>query len=161
MSTREFTSIVDFIGHLAAVEVAFSVAEHNMLDRAAAVIEANAKARIGHYQAETGAFNAWPELADSTVADRVSKGYSPDEPLLRKGDLRGSYSRAVEGNEAVVGSTSDIAVYQELGTSKIPPRPVLGPAAFDSKDKVEAILGHAVLHIFEYGAAGAFVPLPE
>jgi hypothetical protein len=52
-------------------------------------------------------------------------------------------------------------VYQELGTDRIPPRPVLGPAAYKNKDKIERILGEAVVHAMEYGAAAAFVKLPS
>jgi hypothetical protein len=66
----------------------------------------------------------------------------------------------VQGDEAAVGSTSEIAVYQELGTEKIPPRPFLGPAAFKNKDRIEAMLGQAVVNALEYGEVGSFVALP-
>jgi len=36
-------------------------------------------------------------------------------------------------------------VYQELGTETIPPRAVLGPAAIHNKDRIEIILGSAVI----------------
>ncbi len=158
---RDFESVADFALHLAAAEVAVHVAAHHALDRAAAIIEADAKHQIGEYQDAAGPFNAWPQLAESTQAERARLGFAPDEPLLRTGELRDSISREVRADEAAVGSTSDIMVYQELGTSRIPPRPVLGPAAFKNKDRIEQILGEAVVQALEYGAAGAFVKLPD
>lgn len=158
---REFESVTEFVLHLAAAEVAVHKAAQHALDRAAAVIEKDAKDQIGTYQQQVGPFNAWPELAESTQKERERLGFTPNDPLLRNGALRDSISRQVQGDEAAVGSTSDVMVYQELGTPSIPPRPVLGPAAFKNKDKIEQILGAAVVHALEYGAAGGFVPLPD
>jgi hypothetical protein len=76
---------------------------------------------------------------------KIELGYAPpDNPLLREGDLRASYGSKVEqttmGVTGYVGSDSDIAVWQELGTSNakhpIPPRSVLGRAAFVKGDAV-------------------------
>jgi hypothetical protein len=50
-------------------------------------------------------------------------------PWRRSGTLHASISHNVEQGVAVVGSTDPIAVDQELGTNKIPPRPFLAPAA--------------------------------
>ena len=161
MTNRAFGSFLDFAVHMAEAAVAVRVAEHHALDRAAAIIEKDAKARIGSYQDAAGPFAAWAPLAESTVADRVAKGFTPDEPELRTGQLRDSISRQVEGLEAAVGSTSEVMVWQELGTEKMPPRAILGPAAFDNREKIEKALGHAVLHALEYGAARNFVELPE
>lgn len=159
-AVREFDSVTSFIVHLAQAELAVRVAAHHALDQAAKIIEDDAKAQLGVYQAEAGPFNAWPELADSTKDDRRYAGFPEDEPLLRTGALRNSISREVHGDEAAVGSTSDVAVYQELGTDTIPPRPFLGPAAFKNKERIEALLGQAVVHALEYGEAGNFVALP-
>lgn len=157
---REFESVTSFIVHLARAELAVRVAAHHALDQAAKIIENDAKRQLGVYQPEAGPFNAWSELADSTKNDRRSAGFPEDEPLLRTGALRDSISREVHGTEAAVGSTSEIAVYQELGTDKIPPRPFLGPAAFKNKDRIEAMLGRAVVNALEYGEVGSFVALP-
>lgn len=160
MRELEFGSVTHFLVHLAEAQLAVHVASHRALDRAAAIIEKDAKQQIGTYQPDAGPFNAWPELADSTKQDRVSKGFSENDPLLRTGELRDSISREVHGHEAAIGSTSDVMVYQELGTDRIPPRPVLGPAAFKNKDRIEKVLGDAVVHALEYGAAADFVALP-
>lgn len=161
MREVEFGNITHFLVHLAEAQLAVHVATHRALDRAAAIVERDAKQQIGDYQPEAGPFNAWPELADSTKQDRVNKGFSENDPLLRTGELRDSISRQVQGSEAAVGSTSDVMVYQELGTDRIPPRPVLGPAALKNKDRIEKVLGDAVVHALEYGAASNFVPLPN
>lgn len=158
---KEFSNLLDFAVHLATTAVAVRVAEHGALDRAAAIIEKDAKNRLGTYQQESGPFAAWAPLTESTMADRVHQGYTPNDPELRSGALRDSISRTVEGREAAVGSTSEVMVYQELGTPTIPPRPALGPAAFENRERIQKAIGHAVLHALEYGAAGGFVELPE
>ncbi len=50
-------------------------------------------------------------------------------PWLRTGELRSSVTHETTENAAVIGSTNPVAVYQELGTSTIPPRPFLAPIA--------------------------------
>lgn len=91
-------------------------------------IEKTAKEEIGVYQPAYGPFDAWAPLAESTKADRVRQGYSEDEPLLRSGRLRDSVQSEVMGLAAIVGTKSEIGLWQELGTSHIPPRPFIGPA---------------------------------
>ena len=159
-ASSDFESVTAFILHLAKVEVAVHAAARHALDKAAQVIEKDAKGQLGHYQADAGPFNAWAELAESTQRERERLGFAPNDPLERTQALKNSISREVQGSEAVVGSTSDVMVWQELGTAKIPPRPVLGPAAFKNKDRIEAILGQAVMHALEYGNSSGFVALP-
>lgn len=142
---KEFSNLAAFATHLAEVSLLEVVALHHGLEKVAVGIENTAKKKIGHYQAESGPFPKWEELAESTKADRLNKGYDPDEPLLRKGDLRDSIHHEVSGLEAVIGSKSEIAAYQEFGTKNIPPRPFIGPAAFENKEKIERILGEAAV----------------
>ncbi len=144
-AVKEFGDLTSFIVHFEAVEIAMHEAAHVGLKKVAVLIEKDAKAQIGSYQGAVGPFPAWAQLADSTQADRGRKGYAENDPLLRDGTLRDSISHEVEGLEAAIGSTSDIAMYQELGTSRIPPRPFIGPAAFKNKEKIENILGTAIV----------------
>ena len=86
--------------------------------------EEKAKAAIGTY------LFGWPQLAESTQADRSAKGYSPNEPLLRTGAMRDSLAHraelSAEGAEGVVFSDDVKALWAELGTSRgEPPRPFL------------------------------------
>jgi HK97 gp10 family phage protein len=160
---REF-SVAEFAAHLLSVEIAGARAAQHGLEKAAKLIEADAQARIGHYQDESGPFAAWVPLSPVTEQEKARLGYPENAPLLRKGDLRASISHEVQGLEAVIGSTSDIAVYQELGTAAIPPRPFLGPAAFDNRERIGKILGEAVGMALAgqeigYGGGGEFVSL--
>lgn len=91
-----------------------------------------AKAVIGHE------LDQWPPLAASTIAEKQRLGYvnqiSPTDPLLRTGDMRESVDAAAEatsyGAKGVIGSRLKEALWQELGTAKIPSRPFLaGPIA--------------------------------
>jgi phage gpG-like protein len=138
---KEFDSLTAFAAHLLALDAAEMVALHYGLKEVAHGIEKAAKEEIGHYQPAVGPFPAWAELADSTKADRMRQGFSENDPLLRTGELRDSISSEVVGLEAVVGSDSDVMVWQELGTKTIPPRPVLGPAAISNEDRIKEILG--------------------
>lgn len=145
MSASDFADLALFAEHLLSRGATTLAALHDGLERAAVIIERTAKDEIGVYQPATGSFPAWAPLAESTVEDRVSKGYSANEPLLRDGTLRDSISHETKGLEAVIGSTSDIAAYQEFGTETIPPRPFIGPAAFVNKDNIQKLIGAAAV----------------
>jgi hypothetical protein len=89
-----------------------------------ASVATDAKAAIGTYE------YGWPQLADSTKQNRVSAGFSENEPLIRRGDMRASVAwkaeLSPEGAEGLVYSDDKIALYQELGTNRgIPPRSFL------------------------------------
>ena len=142
-------SLAGFMGHLAGLDVSLRAETEHALERAARVVEAEAKAEIGHYQGQAGPFAAWAELADATKDDRARKGYAENEPLLREGTLRDSIHHAVEvtgatEGKAVIGSDSEIAVFQELGTQRIPPRSFLGGALVRKSEQVTRILGAGV-----------------
>lgn len=153
MSSLEFNDLSSFLTHLAVTERAIQRTTTEALDRAARLIQQDARKRIGKYQDAVGPFQDWAELAESTQEERARLGYPANEPLLREGDLRNSIQREVVGDEAVIGSKSDIAAYQEFGTSRIPPRPFIGPAAYANRAKIERILGLAVVQ----GLAGGSV----
>jgi phage gpG-like protein len=149
---KEFSSIGGFIAHMAAMEAAVALELHRGLKKCATAIEGTAKSEFGVYQGDVGAFSAWAPLAESTQEQRKSLGYTPDDPLLRSGDLRDTVTHEVNGTEAVIGSDSDVMVYQELGTPTIPPRAVLGPAAIRNKPLIEKTLGAAVAKGLLYGS---------
>lgn len=115
--------------------------EHHVLEKAAVLVEKRAKEKIGEYQEQAGPFVGWAELADSTKADRLRQGYSENEPGLRSGAMRDSIEHVVRDGEAQVGSDDDKLVYFELGTSKQPPRSVLGGAVVEEMDKICEIIG--------------------
>ena len=149
---KEFSSIAGMVAHLSTMAAAQALTLNRGLKECAVAIEATAKGEFGHYQPEVAPFAGWVELAERTKADRLALGFTEDDPLLRSGALRDSVSNQVSGLEAVVGSTSDIMVYQELGTDKIPPRAVLGPAAIRNKKLIIKTLGHAAAEGLLYGS---------
>jgi phage gpG-like protein len=125
----DFPSIKSFVGFLAVIE-AKSHHHHEALEKAAKLVEEEAKHAIGTYEF------GWPRLAESTLAKKGA-----DTPLLETGSLRDSYTHEVHGNEARIGSDQEKAVWFEYGTSKMPPRPVLLPAALKKEPEIVKILG--------------------
>ena len=137
-------SLTDLIAHLAKIELAQHAMERHALEKCARLVEKRAKAKIGEYQPQSGPFAAWAELSDATKNDRARHGYADDDPLLRTGGMRDSIEHTVADGVAQIGSNSDIAVYQELGTAHIPPRSFLGGAMADSVDEIKEIVGGSV-----------------
>jgi hypothetical protein len=140
---REF-GLIGFVEHLGAIAVEMVTVESEALERAAILVEAEAKAAIGEYQDQAGPFAAWPELAEATKSDRAKQGYPDNEPELRTGALRDSIEHKVAGHEAQIGSDSEIMEWQELGTDRMPARSILGGAAFRKSKEVAAELGESV-----------------
>lgn len=143
---RSFSSPGAFAAHLRRVAQAIPAAEHAGLERAAAHVETVAKDLIGQQ------LTTWPALAAATVAEKQRLGLtgrvSATDPLLRTGELRDSISHVVDGRRAVVGSDDPVAIYQETGTSRMPPRPFLSTAAVlvgeDTAKAIGAAVGNAV-----------------
>src|SRR5277367_378242 len=121
---KEFHSIAQFIEHLALMAAAETLELHHGLEKCAKAIEKTAKDEIGHYQDQVAYFPAWEQLKPATLDYHERMGVG-DSPLIVTGELYASIGHQVQALEAAIGSTSDIMVYQELGTDKIPPRPVL------------------------------------
>jgi hypothetical protein len=102
-------------------------------------VKNKAKELIGHEQPE------WPPLADVTKADRVSKGYPENEPLLREGRLRNSVGYKVNcgivKKDVAIGykvgyGADEYAKAQEEGKGKITSRPALKTALFREHSKI-------------------------
>lgn len=114
--------------------------------------------RIGHYQGAEGPFEAWAQLAKETQEQRERLGYSPNDPLLRRGLVRDSIEVAATEESVVVGvpdkevQTEDgksvnigvIAEVLEKGNEHIPPRSFLGGAFFHERDKAVIIINEAI-----------------
>lgn len=109
----------------------------------ATIVAEQAKANLGHYQDAAPPFEAWAKLADSTIAAHNRLGVG-ESPLLVTGQLYASIESHSEGDKGIAGSTSPIMEYQEFGTSKIPPRSVLGLAAVQSRDSIRNEYGASV-----------------
>lgn len=156
--TREFKTVEGFIRHLREhVVPALPMAVHRGVQDGADRIKTETKAQIGHYLdgSEPGLPTA--PLADRTIDDRIRKGFSPDEPGLRTGDMRESYGVRVGTPglhvEASVGSDDIKAVVFEVGRMEQnnyqPPRPELSVAAFRNERKVARDIGRMVVRAIE------------
>lgn len=152
--TTQFT-LLGFIAHLENVQHNMHEIGPRIIRKACEMVAAQARAAIGKQH------EMWPALAPATIADRVNKGFAANEPLLRTGGLRDSiqWTTSASGLEGAVGSNSPIAVYQELGTSRIPPRSFLVSSAISMEEKIHRMAARAVvavlagrgLHSSEFG----------
>jgi hypothetical protein len=90
----------------------------------------------------------WPQLAQATQDDRISKGYAENEPGLREGDMRDSIEHVSNSHDATIGSNDQKLVWFEVGTVNQPPRPVLQRALHERHEEVVHIVEQRVLSRF-------------
>jgi phage gpG-like protein len=155
-----------FAAHLVKLVTEVEVEKRHLLEKAAQIVEDEAKAEIGHRQGEAGPFPAWEPLADTTIngfkghPGKADLGCSPPDcdPLLREGETRGSIQHVVAGDTAYVGSNSQVAVWDELGTSKMPARSFLGGAAFRKKDEIGRMAGRDMVMVLAGGSTKTEIP---
>jgi phage gpG-like protein len=142
--TTTFANPLAFASFLTELKIALPTAEHVALERAAVIVETEAKRVLGTHD------YGWPPLAASTIASKATG----DSPLLETGEMRDSIEHNVDGRSAFVGSDNDKALWHELGTSRVPPRPFLsGALAHKEADVVKAI-GEAIAGFLVSGEAG-------
>jgi hypothetical protein len=146
-------SIEEAVAKLAAMDLALYHELHAGLERAATIIEREAKREIGHYQRAAGPFIGWKPLAARTVKEKTALGYAPpDNPLKRTGGLRAGIKHEVRDivpgavMEAEVGADGVVAVAQSLGapSKNLPARDFLGHAAVRKESDVVDELGEAL-----------------
>lgn len=143
---HEFEGLEAFAAHLVATGVAWRESRVSALKAVGRLLTKDMREQIGHYQPQVGNYLEWAELADSTEDEKARLGAPPDAPLERFGDLQKSFRSSVDGSEELIaGSTDPVMEYHEFGTSKMPPRSVVGPALYKNIETVRAILGYSVL----------------
>jgi hypothetical protein len=141
--------IAGFIAELPALERDLHASGPKIIEAACKIVQKKAKAAIGKNH------EMWPPLAEATIADKQKHGFPTPKPLLRTGELRDSIQYQVHGLEGAVGSDLDKAVWQELGTSRIPPRSFLVSSAIASEDRIHRMAAAttiAALSGFGHGA---------
>lgn len=141
----EFESLARFASHLLYMAEAQRRAQRHAMEKAAQLVEREAKRRTGEYHDASGPFAGRAELAPSTKEDRLRRGFTENDPGLRTGKMRDSIQHTSNANEAAIGSNDRNLVFFELGTEKQPPRSVLGSAAAEKGEQVAAILGDGVM----------------
>lgn len=77
-----------------------------------------------------------------------------DVPWIRSGGLQGSIAHEVDVDGARIGSTSMVALYQELGTRNDPPRLFLAPVAAALGEAVAQAIGGAVVDAIRAALGG-------
>jgi hypothetical protein len=130
--------------------------------------------KLGHYQSAVagpmGIYPGWAELKDSTKERRLSAGHTPNDPLLETGlgaiSIQSSPPMKVEeGVEFVIGYVADVdsskyMPYHEIGLptsgepDRMPPRPVLGPAAIEVMEEVGGVVGQICFSHFNMLTGG-------
>src|SRR6516162_2395737 len=119
----------------AEVAVEMDHMKHHCLDEGSKILQDEAKRVLGTYD------YGWPQLAAATQEQRERQGYAPNDPLLVTGDLRDSIERDVQHNVASVGSNNNKALWHEMGTSRIPPRPFFGGAVEAKHHEIGELVG--------------------
>jgi len=97
-------------------------------------------------RAATDALERAAAIVETRVVQALSHppGGQHDMPWLRTGALRDSIGCTAEGTTATIGSTSEVAVDQELGTRSVPPRPFLAPTAAGAAEEAAMLIAQAV-----------------
>jgi len=140
--TQQFDNLLSFAAHLVAIAAVEKLTNRRALAEVGKIVVEDAASQIGEYQGAVGNYPQWEPLAESTEDEKARLGAPPDSPLYRFGDLQKSFGyTVVADNEVIVGSTEETMIYHEFGTSKMPPRPVLGPAVLKNVEKIGKLLG--------------------
>lgn len=95
MPSMSLEGFIEFLGE--AAERAHK--NHEALERAAVIVETEAKAELGNYQAAAGPFAAWEQLHDRTLETNTA-----NTPGLVTGEMRDSIGHEANDEEAVIGS---------------------------------------------------------
>lgn len=124
----------EWIAHLEAAEIALVPALEVVVAETAELMAEAARGFIGHEQGPVSItspvpfyMGAWEPLAASTMAEKRRLGIDAQDgaPLYRTGQMKISIRAGVVGLTGVIGSDDEAALYQEMGTATIPPRPFL------------------------------------
>jgi hypothetical protein len=151
---------LDSLGALADLlerrSIAAVAATRTALKEGAELVKTAARDVIGEYQPAKGPAPAWAPLSPATQADRVAKGYSPDDPLLRSGELRDSIAIRMLGDDTAAVGVFDpemvtIAAAMEFGYFNVRANRFVGPrsfiigTAFEKSEEVGALIERAYI----------------
>jgi phage gpG-like protein len=134
-----FSSILDFVGKLEGIDEEMHEASAGIIAKACEMVCAEAKRVIGTHD------YGWPALQPETIARKMMG----NSPLLETGEMRASIEWNADQHEGHVGSNDDKAVWQELGTSRIPPRSFLVGAAKTAEPAIHAMAAKAAVAVLE------------
>lgn len=117
------------------------------LSEICAVVAENAAIEARHMVGNKQA--GWEDLSAATVEVKRKLGFSaPDyQPLLRSGKMRDSIEWISTSMGGAIGSNDKVMFWQELGTTKMPPRPLLGQAVLRMMPLLEQLLEESSVKI--------------
>jgi phage gpG-like protein len=103
-------------------------------------------ARLDLAAVRQAALAAAAETIAAGVREALSQPPGGDHrfPSRQTGELADSIGVSADADEALVGSTSEIALYQERGTATVPPRPFFSVIAADHAEAAAEAVGAAV-----------------
>jgi len=105
---------------------------------------------LKHAQALFGDEQLLAPLQPETVASKARRGAAePDAPLIDTGHLRDSLYVEVDGPLVRVGSDDPVMLFHELGTRKMPARPVLQLSVHAARREVRAIVRETAVALTE------------
>ena len=125
---------MDLLGlamRMAVVESELRLAHEASVAQACALLAEQCRLVLGTYT------YGWPPLQPTTIARKATG----DSPLLETGELRASIEWNADERQGYVGSDNPKMVWHEWGTSRVPPRPVLGPSIEAARPAVEKMFG--------------------
>lgn len=128
---KEFNSLEAFAKFFEGAITEATLAARAELEVAAIIVETSSKAKLGTPQPY------WAPLSEFTIAYKIQYGFPIPSPLFRTGEhIFGTIERTVTEDEANIGSNDEVAFWQELGTSKIPPRSFLASTLREHEDDI-------------------------
>jgi hypothetical protein len=133
-------SLTEFAGLLLEATVIMPAVEAEAMEKAAAMMETEAKRIFGTSELAAN--------ADATIERKGS-----DAPGIETGETRGSIQHNADRHEAYIGSNDERLKWLEYGTAKSgnawggpnPPRPILSLAGVRKGDEAAEIVGRAVI----------------
>ena len=135
-----------FITRFTAISTEIAVVRQACLEEGAKEFLKRAQDAMGTYE------YGWPPLQPATIV-RKRTG---DSPLVETGEMRASGIIEHRGVEVFVEFTDPKMVYHEFGTSRVPPRPVIGGTIDHHGQEIADLIGvHFVAIMDETVAMGS------
>jgi hypothetical protein len=133
-------SPAEFGAGLLAIAAEMKHAKKEALEHVGALVEKEARSYPGSYQP------GWPALRPETIARKATG----DSPLLETGKTRESFGHIVQTSrdQVIIGSDEDTALWHELGTVKMPPRPLFSQALMTKTPQILTYLHAQFLRMF-------------
>ncbi len=149
-----FERFAFYLSHAVPVQTAAGLTA--ALREIGALVAAHARSKVGVYQVRAGPYAGWDPLALSTIERKQRLGQlgrrSADDPLYATGAFLADihYEIHLPTWSVAIGTSKEYIVYTELGTRRMPPRPIFGPAVLERQREITA----AAIRATAFGLTG-------